>query len=146
MSDTHNYTPTPINAKHVEQLYWLANLIGEQELDYPWFKLITVRADTRHAMYGVRVNGHNQKISIVDVHRSFSELRDALSNTMLRVNRSLKYIEGAQYIWDSNYEFCPVCKGEKGAFIENIPLHKYWKDCTGCDGEGAVTRNDGKEE
>ena len=128
----------PATGKHLEILEEMEKLNEELEghvRSYPWFGIPNIGVG--HAIEGVRCNGHQRLNSALEPYDGYLRMEKTLKETLKRVKKSLKTIEKAKALFESEYKVCPECKGEHG---ERKGMND-WHDCGQCNGNGFVDAN-----
>lgn len=91
-----------------------------------------------HAINGVRSNGFQAVVTVLDVKRQLIEHRDGSLKVQLReLQRSMRLVDKSLSILEG-VKTCPSCKGKK-CTLETLKEKAHrdnWEDCRKCQGRG----------
>lgn len=140
MSYDHN-EEVPLKGEELKvakRIQKIIEKLKDFERSYPWFSVGIASIHIDFAMRGVRCNGHERRNSFAEVIENFGTLKDSLTDTAERIEKSLELVNEVQGIYSSRYKRCPKCGGKAGRNYKSGHILNAWEDCYECDGYGHV--------
>lgn len=89
-----------------------------------------------HALDGVRVNGTERVVSLVEVRKYLKEYKGECEQSVKSMRDSLD-LTCVILSKMENMKICPACKGSQGK--KGVDAYRTpWEDCTNCRGRGII--------